>query len=135
MPIISAAELGSDEFEDKTIGEGLYDVRIAKAEKKRTKKDDRDMVTCMLVIDGDQGDGISPFNEFLLIPNDTEEVKTKRMFMQRLIRFCKVFGVTGDFDPDDAASTLTGLTARVPVIEEEGDEGVVRNRLKLPRVS
>jgi hypothetical protein len=138
VPIITAAEISSDEYEDKIAPEGTYPLRIAKAEYGQTKggegKPKRDMVTAMLVIDGADGDGIQPFNEYLVLPTDNEETKTKRLFMQRLTRFLSIFGHSGDFDPEQAASVLTGLTAEAPVTQEEGNDGVMRNRLKLPRI-
>ena len=136
MPLIDADALGED-YEDKVAPEGKYDVRIQKADYKQTKKGDRDMIAAMLTIDGAEGDGVSPFNEFLLIPSEHEEPKTKRLFMQRLTRFLQIFGVpTNDgFDPEQAPSVFPGLTAKCDVVQEEGDDGVVRNRLKLPRIN
>lgn len=135
MPIISADELGAD-YEDKAAPEGTYEVRIQKADYKPTKKGDRNMVAVMLTIDGSEGDGVTPFNEFLILPSNNEEPKTKRLFMQRLVRFLQMFGVPANdgFDPEDAPQILPGLTAKCPVVQEEGDDGVIRNRLKLPRV-
>ncbi len=147
MSIIAAADLGED-FEDKLAPEGQYDLRVAKAEKKMTKAGDREMVALMIVIDGTDGDGISPINESLLLPKNGEERGTARMFMQRVTRFSKVFGIDKEawftYDRDtqeahvadsiDVASLFTGLTAKCAVTQEEGNDGVMRNRLKLPRV-
>lgn len=138
MPIISAADLGED-YEDKIAPEGQYTVRIQKADYKPTKKGDRNMIAVMLTIDGSEGDGVQPFNEFLLIPKEQgEEPKTKRMFMQRLTRFLGVFGVpvgSDGFDPKTASTVFPGLTARCGVKQEVGDYDVTRNRLELPKLN
>lgn len=144
MPIVNAADFG-DSFEDKLAREGEYDVRIAKAELKDTKKADRKMIACMLVIEGADGDGVQPFNETLILPKAGEEKGTKRMFMQRIVRFTKTFDIDLPLDVDDSTgavsvpddvqvpSLFAGQTARVMVTTEEDDQGTMRNRLKLPR--
>ena len=139
MPIIDAATLG-DDYEDKIAPEGEYELRIQKADYGKTAAKDgkvqRDMITVMLKVDGADGDGVAPFNEYLVLPNSDEQPKTRRLFMQRLTRFLTIFRVpTKDgFDPEEAPSILPGLTAKAPLVQEEGNDGVLRNRLKLPRV-
>lgn len=142
MPLITAEELGAD-YEDKVAPEGKYDVRIQKASYGPTSGKEgkviRNMVTVMLTIDGNEGDGVAPFNEYLVLPNDHGETdKTKRLFMQRITRFLEVFGVpvgSDGFDPETAPEVFPGLTATCSVEQDEGNDGVIRNRLKLPKIN
>lgn len=151
MPLIDAATLGED-FEDHPVAEGKYDLRVQKAEAAKTKggtdakgneKPIRNMIKLMLKIEGDAGEGAMPVNEMLLIPNDNEESNTKRMFMQRLTRFSKTFGVDisglAHIDTDEqlaewVPSTFEGATGSCNLVIEEY-EGRESNKLVLPKVA
>ena len=128
MPLIQPETLEED-YEDKLAENGEYDLRIAKAEKKRTKADDRDMVQLMIVIEGTDGEGTAPINHFLILPNEDEEPKTRRLFMQNITRTYKLFGIAHDAEVED----LQGATARCMVVQRADNEGVMRNQLRLPR--
>lgn len=132
MPLINPQALEED-YEDKLAEDGEYDLRIQKAEEKDTKekpgKPIRKMVQCMIVIDGAEGEGIAPITHVLVYPNEDEEKKTHRLFMQNITRFYKLFGLPHEAEVAD----FEGATARCYVSQKEDDEGTMRNRLRLPR--
>lgn len=133
MPLINPSTMEED-YEDKLAEVGEYDLRIQSAEYKDTKekpgKPIRKIVQCMIVFDGAEGEGLAPITHVLVFPNDDEEPKTRRLFMQNITRFYKLFGLAHDAEVTD----FNGATARCYVNQKEDDEGVMRNRLRLPRV-
>lgn len=128
MPFIKVAL--KDAQESEVVPEGEYDLRIAKAEDKDSKKGNP-MTQVMIVIDGHPN--AQPVNHFLLYPtkNDDENITNLRLRDTR--RFLELFGIewTPDgFDTDD----LVGATARGFLGQEEGDDGNMYNRLRPPRL-
>lgn len=130
-PIIHAAELGGD-FEEKPVREGKYPLRIVKSEFGQSKKGN-DMISLTIKIEGPDSDGAALLNHWLTVPEEGDQYY--RMRMRDLTRFFRLFGVdiARDFDFEKDAETLTGLTADCFLTQEESDDGIIRNRLKLPR--
>ena len=136
MPLIRAEALGED-YEDKPPKDGEYEFRVMKAEYKPTKKGDRNLIAVMLRVEGTEGDGLTPVNENLTIPNNDEEnPATTRMMMRTLTRFLAAFGypTDKDFDPESDAQSLVGLTGKARVKNMEGEDGNFYPRLQLPKV-
>lgn len=133
MPLIRL----DDDVEDRIIAEGQYELRVAKADYKETKKGDNHMLALMLTVEGSDGDGASPINHFILTPNDEDEPRVARMRLRDLKRFLVAFGVSlkDGFDPEEQVSELVGLVGKVRVVQEEGDDGNMYNRIRLPKVA
>lgn len=141
MSIIRAEDLGQD-YEDKPPKDGSYVLAVRDAKYKETKKGDRHGIFLMLVVDGPEGEGLSPINHTLMIPNDDEEPQTRKLFMRNMVRFLKTFGWTNsdgtlkDFDPEGNAVDLVGLKATCNVKNEESKEDhEMYPRLKLPKAA
>jgi hypothetical protein len=114
--------------EPKPASEGTYDLKIIKAAEKESKKG-RDMI--QLLIGFDDGTNAPPFNHFLMNPTDDDDENQRELRLLELKRFCSAFDTSEDFD----ASDLPGCSAHgIFVIQEEGDDGIIRNRMKLPRL-
>lgn len=133
MPLIRL----EDDVEDKLAAEGLYDLRVAKAEYGDNKKQTAKRVALMLLVEGPDGDGILPINHWISISNDDDEPAKKRQNLKNMKRFFAVFGYPMDngFDPDENTQDLVGLTGKCRVVQEEDDSGEMRNRLRLPKVA
>lgn len=118
-----------DVVERKPAPDGEYDLKILKAEEKESKKG-RDMV--QLLIGFDDGTDAPPFNHFLLSWTDDDDDAQVQMRKLEIKRFCAAFDVSEDFDATD----LPGLTARKIFVkqDEPDDQGIVRNRMVLPRL-
>ena len=126
MPFIS--EPLDDIHEPKAAPEDEYDLRIVKADQ-RDSKAGNDMIALTLVFDDPSVDA-PPFNHFLINPEGADEDK-KRMWSLEIKRFCAAFDVAEDFEAED----LVGEVGRgIFVTQEEGDDGVIRNRMRLPRL-
>lgn len=127
----------TDDVEDKLVPEGQYELRVAKAEYGPTKKGDHNMISLMLVVEGSDGDGALPINHYILVPGDNDEPRVARMRLRDLKRFLVAFGYPiGDgFDPEEHTNDLSGLTGKVRVIQEEGQDSNMYNRIRLPKVA
>jgi hypothetical protein len=125
MPFIK--ESLDDVSEAKPAPEGEYELRILKATAGESKKGNS-MVT--LLIGFADGTDAPPFGHWL-IGWDSDTPDDQIMNRKREIkRFCACFSVPDDFDAED----LKGETGTCFVSVEEGDDGIMRNRLKLPRI-
>ncbi len=70
---------------------------------------------------------------YLVWPDDTVDRESRERTIRNNKRFLHAFGVPiqdGGFDTED----LLGATATMMVGQEEGDDGVIRNRLRIPRM-
>lgn len=125
MPFIK--ESLSDVTEARPAPEGEYELRILKATEGESKKG-HPMVTVLLGFA--DGTDAPPFGQWLL--GWTDELEDEEILRRKreIKRFCAVFDVPEDFDAED----LKGETGTCFVGVEEGDDGVMRNRLKLPRI-
>ena len=126
MPFITHAM--SDVREPEAAAEDEYDLRIAKAINKPSKKG-RDMITVTIVFA--DGTDAPPFYHYMLAPSDDDTEDMVRMRLLEIKRFCAVF----DLDPENFdEQDMPGQTGRCYVVQEAGDDNVVRNKLKLPRL-
>lgn len=122
------AELGNTK-EPEAAPEGEYDLRIAKATRKDSKAGNK-MTEVILQI---EGGNFSPVFHYLIdVTRDTAE-NVRQMRELELKRFLTVFGIKfedGGYDDED----LQGATGRVFLIQEEDENSVTRNKLRLPRL-
>lgn len=132
MPLIRLDDMAED-LEDKAVKRGKYDLVIAKAEYKETKKGGDFMLALMLKIEGEEGIGAKPVNLMLMDPSKTDDAAIQRMRKRDLKRFMVAFGIDG-LDMETQAEELQGLTAKGITLTEETYEGEVNNRVQLPKV-
>jgi hypothetical protein len=113
--------------EPEAVQEGEYDLRIHKAEDTKTKKGEP-MTVATIIIEGEPK--AAPMMHYMVHPNGGQYDHLRALDMKR---FFKLFGVQfdeGGFDTSD----LAGKTARCLLQQEQGDDGILRNRLRMPRV-
>lgn len=143
MADLIRADMLDDDLEDKVVPEGDYELRIAKAAYGPTKKtqsgedvEGHNAISLMLVVEGTEGEGAAPVNHTLMIPNDADDGRKKRMYLRDLKRFLVVFGIPAD-SVNDLENTVTdwaGMTGKVHLIQEEY-QGNPQNRVRLPRLA
>lgn len=131
MPLISASL--NDVQEASAVPEGEYDLRIVKAEDGETKRGDYMKVVTIEVLDSGVPNA-SAVKHWIIPPTDPSD----QYFNLRALdvkRFLACFGVPinddGSFDTDDIEA---GLEGRCYLTQEEGDNGTVYNRLRLPKL-
>ena len=130
MPFIKLAL--DDAKEPEPVGEGMYDLRITKAQDTESKKGNPMTVITIRVEDA----GIknpSPIVHYMTYPDEDLPDEQKNFRLLDIKRFLSVFGIPFDphgFDTDG----LVGATGRAMVIQEEGQDNIMRNKLRLPRL-
>src|SRR5262245_17071364 len=115
--------------EPEVVPEGRYSLRVVKVMDSETKKKDP-MTVVTIRIETNEVANPAPIQHFITYPNGGQWDDMRALEIKRLLT---VFGVRYDeagFDTEE----LLGATGESLVIQEEGDDGVVRNRLKLPRI-
>ncbi len=137
MPFIEAT-LDQD-YEDKPVAEGRYDLRITAAEEMVSKNSGADMVRCIVQIEGEEK--AAPIFHYLVFPvgkkaaaergvdeDDDNKVRNK---MRGITRFLHAFNISFEkkgFNSED----LIGATAtEIPLVQEDY-EGSISNSMKLP---
>lgn len=139
MPFIEA-DLGQD-YEDKPVAEGRYDLRIRDFQEKTNSKG-APITLVIIEIEG-HGDAAPIFHNLsypvgkklakdLGIEEDTKDIV--RFKMQLLTRFLNLFNIPfekGGFSTED----LPGATASDVFLAQTEFEGVSRNEIKLPPVA
>lgn len=126
MPFIS--ESLDDVQEQTPAAEGEYDVRILKAEAKESKKGDPMIV--LTFVFNDRSVEAPPFNHWLMAWSGGTPDEQVNMRKIEIKRFCAAFDLPEDFDPEDCL----GQEATLFVTQEVGDDDVVRNRARFPRL-
>jgi len=131
MPFVQVENL-DDDYEDKPVPEGQYDLRITSATSKRTSKGDRDMIVVIIGVDDPEFPGAAAVFHNLIMPNAKDEPDTRKLMMKGVARFLNLFDIPfekdGFNDEDFAGSTASCL------LKQEEYDGEVRNVLVLPRV-
>ncbi len=126
MPFIDE-DLG-DVREQEPAPEGEYDLRIVRAQEKEAKSG-REMVQVILAFD--DGTDAAAFSHFLMKWTDDDDEEQVLNRKREIKRFCAAFGIDTSFEVEE----LAGLTAKqIHVIQEEGDDNIVRNKIRLPRL-
>ena len=118
--------------EPQIVAEGEYDLRIIKKEDTQSKKGNP-MTVCYIRIEDAPVSNPQVVIHYLTPPTSDTPAEQREMRLLDIKRFVTLFGVAysdAGFDTDD----LLGATARGHLIQEEGDDKVIRNRVKLPRL-
>lgn len=119
-----------DAKEPEAAPEGEYDLRITKMEDGLTSQKGAPMVKTTIRIEG--VDDVQPFNHWIVLPGPkTENVQFAKLQVQR---FLEVFGIPHEGDGFDTED-LVGAEGRCMLVQQEGDDGVIRNALRLPRLA
>jgi len=124
MPLFTR-DAFNDDFEEKLVPEGEYNLRIKSAEDK-TSKSGNEMVTCIIEND-DEPDAMAIFAHIVVPPEGHEYA---RLMMKNNVRFYKVFGL----DPDCETEDMIGATALTGVKIGQNEQGEDVNELSLPPV-
>ena len=118
-----------DAKEPMPVPEGEYDVRVVKVMDTETKKKDP-MTVVTLRVEDPTWPNAAPIQEFITYPNGGQYDDLRAL---QLRRFLELFEVPYDENGFDSADMM-GKTARCFLNQEEGDDGVLRNKMKLPRI-
>ncbi len=130
MPFVNAA-LG-DAREPEAVPEAEYDLRIVKSEDGESKKGNA-MTTIYIKIEDPQYPNAALVGHWLVHPTKDTPPEQVQMRLLETRRFLECFGIPyeGDgYNTDD----FVGATGRSFLSQETGDDNVVRNRLKLPKL-
>lgn len=131
MPFIKLAL--DDVKEPEPVAEGTYDLRITKAMDTESKKGNPMTVITIRIEDA----GIknpSAIIHYMTYPDEDLPEEQRNYRLLDIKRFLSVFGIKYDphgFDTDE----LVGATAtKAMVVQESGDDDIIRNKLRLPRL-
>jgi len=94
-----------------------------------TKKKDP-MTVLTIKIETTEVPNPAPVQHFITYPNGGQWDDMRALEIKRILTLFDVRFDEAGFDSND----LLGQTGRCMVVQEEGDDGVMRNRLKLPRL-
>lgn len=122
-------ELG-DDYEDKPVSEGEYEVRVVSARTGVSKKGNPQVeIVCVI----DEEPEAPAIYHYMGFPGEDDDDRQRRSKMRNITRFLKHFRVpfeTSGFSPEDAV----GCTAECMVVQEAyGDDGDISNRIRIPR--
>jgi hypothetical protein len=152
MPLIRAFD-SSEDFEDKPLDAGLYDLRVTSANVKQAgdsaKRPGANYIAIGLVAEGQ--DGAATIWHNLNIPwtedapgpeGQVDEPAAQRMMLRDVRRFLRAFGLPEDapIEEDQIAETFVGLTGRCQLTKVEARDrdgqrtGEFKNELRLPRL-
>lgn len=126
MPFIS--ESLDDVTEAKPAREGEYDLRIIKAEEKPSKLG---KIMAEVIIAFDDQVEAPPIRHYMVKWNSDTPADQIRMRKLEFKRFFACFHI----NPESEVEDWVGATGRSLVTQEEGEDGNMYNRLKLPRLS
>lgn len=131
MPFVKLAL--DDTKEPETVPEGVYDLRIVKAQDTESKKGNPMTVITIRIEDAGIKNA-APVIHYMTYPDADLPDDQKNFRLLDIKRFLAVFGIPFDphgFDTD----ALQGATAqKVMLVQEEGEDNVHRNKLRLPRL-
>jgi len=110
--------------------EGTYPLRIVKAVDTESKKGNP-MTVFTIRIEDAGVQNVAPFNHYMVYPAANDEYREMRLL--DIKRFLQLFSIPFEGGGFETQSTV-GCTADGFLQQEEGDDGVIRNRLRLPRI-
>jgi hypothetical protein len=118
--------------EGEIVPEGRYELRVVRVEDTESKKGNPMTVVTLRIEDSDVPNPL-PINHYITYP--TEDLPENQQYLRSLEikRFLTAFGVNYDssgFDSED----LLGQTAHIMLVQEQGDDHIIRNKLRLPRL-
>lgn len=116
--------------------EGRFPLRIQSATEKKTgassKIPGEPMLEIMLINESPDNN-YAPVFHTLMVPTGKTPEKNVDMYKLNIQRFLHQFNIPGDengFDTDD----FVGATAECQLTQEEGNDDIVRNKLRLDRL-
>jgi len=115
--------------EPECAAEGEYSLRIVKAVDTETKKKGEPMTVLTIRVE-DAGPNVAAFNHYLLYPNGGEYDAMRSLEIKRLLT---IFDVPYDGEGFDSQA-MVGQEARCLLVQEQGDDGIIRNKMRLPRM-
>jgi len=115
--------------EPEIVPEGEYDLRIVKVKDDETKKGEP-MTILSIVIENAGIPNPQVVMHYVLYPNGGQYDDMRALEIKRLLTAFDVGFDEGGFDPQE----LQGRTAKCLLTQEEGDDKVIRNRMRLPRI-
>lgn len=122
-----------DVKESEAVEEGRYQLRIDFAEEGESKKGNPMMTLGLKILDAPiQNAGL--VYEYLVVPTASTDDKAAYMMKLKLKRFAAVMGWSEDQLASVEAADIIGETFECDLEQEEGDDKVVRNKLRLPRL-
>lgn len=130
MPFISVPI--DEAKEQAAVPEGEYSLRIIKAEDKESKKGNAMTQVTIRIEDADVPNA-RLVNHFLVYPDSATPADQRNMRLLDIARFLQCFGIPHEgagFNSED----LEGATGRATLTQEEGDDGEIYNRLRMPRL-
>ena len=120
-----------DVKEPEVVPDGNYDLRIIKAEDGRSKAGN-DMTSIMIKVEDDRYPDAQVIRHWLTYPDEDTPKDQRYLRLLDIKRFLLAFGIPYEkgFESED----LVGATGKCLVYQEEGDDGNIYNRLRLPRL-
>jgi hypothetical protein len=133
MGFVEVGGLG-DDYEDKIVAEGEYELRINDA-KEQTSKDGALQYMCIIDIEAaTSGDEIpqntAPIFHYLTMPKEDDSSDSRRTKMRFLTRFLKAFSIPFEADGFNVED-FSGTTATLLVEQDKYGDNMT-NRIKLP---
>ena len=132
MPFIEVEGLG-DDYEDKPVPEGEYDVRVDSIKQQLAKDEKSQQVLCMIKVEHQDYPDAATIFHYLTFPNAEDDDEKRRTKMRMNGRFLNKFGVAYEkkgLNPDD----IVGCTATC-LLKQGEFEGTIRNEISLPPIS
>lgn len=133
MPFISVK---LDAKEAILAPEGNFPLRIQSCKEKKTgdkSKIPGEPMLEVMILNEEPDMNYAPVFHTLMIPTPKTDEKNVDMYKLNIQRFLSMFNIAGDeggFDTDDFA----GATCNGFLTQEEGDDKVIRNKLRLDRL-
>ena len=121
-----------DVKEGEYVPEGVYDLRIIKANDTESKKGNPMTVVTIRIEDAPIPNAL-PVQHYITYPDENTPAEQRQMRLLDIKRFLTLFDVPFDangFESED----LLGQQAKGHLTQEEGDDGIIRNRLRMPRL-
>lgn len=120
--------------------EGPYDLRISKCDEAKTgpksKIPGEPMLNVMILNEtpGPNGENYAPVFHTLMIPSGKTPEKNVDMYKLNIQRFLRMFNIPGSADGFDTDDFIGATASGATLTQEEGDDEVTRNKLKLERL-
>jgi hypothetical protein len=122
-----------DVKESEAVEEGEYELRIDFAEEGESKKGNPMVTLGIKILDAPiQNAGL--VYHYLVVPTESTDEKAAYMMKLNLKRFAGVLGWSEEQMGSMEATDMVGETFKCALEQEEGDDNVVRNKLRLPRL-
>lgn len=118
--------------EPECVPEGEYALRVVKVEDRESKKGSP-MTVLTIRIEDAPIPNPAPVMHYIVPPSDDAPADQAHFRVLDIKRLLAVFNIPYDERGFDSAD-FQGASAKCMLVQETGDDNVVRNRLKLPRL-